>query len=280
MRKKVILIPKGQIVWLFVLFLWATQVAAQNAAERTFKQITQDIQTQNIKASFLTFAKRNIGRPYVAHSLELYDAELLIVNLQGFDCYTLVELSLALAHTHQQHGDYVFLKEKIKLLRYREGILDGYSSRLHYFTEWAHHAQTKGFLDNITTQLGGVVYRKSLFFMSKNARLYRQLKDTTQLRKIKYFEEKINNIAKWYIPKNKIENIEAQLQEGDIVAITEQTDGLDVSHEGIVVRKNGRAHLLHASSEAQKVLISPQPLADYLNRHAQQTGIMVFRVRE
>ena len=85
----------------------------------------------------LYFANKMIGRPYVAHTLERSDSECLIINMKEFDCTTLVENSAAMAITAKQgkkrFSDYC---DVLRSLRYRNGEITDYSSKLHYFSEW------------------------------------------------------------------------------------------------------------------------------------------------
>jgi hypothetical protein len=52
---------------------------------------------------------------------------------------------------------------------------------------------------------------------------------------------------------------------------------LDVVHVGFAKRHNNRIHLLHASLDEKKVVISSKPLAEYLIGNKNQSGIMVAR---
>lgn len=42
------------------------------------------------------------------------------------------------------------------------------------------------------------------------------------------------------------------IKDGDIIAITTHTPGLDVAHMGIAAYRKGKLHLLHASSAQGK----------------------------
>lgn len=63
--------------------------------------------------------------------------ERLVVNTRQLDCTTLVETVVALKLCAQQGkrtwNDYTSV---LRQLRYRGGVLDGYASRLHYFSDW------------------------------------------------------------------------------------------------------------------------------------------------
>ncbi|WP_373397222.1 N-acetylmuramoyl-L-alanine amidase-like domain-containing protein [Algoriphagus halophilus] len=72
--------------------------------------------------------------------------------------------------------------------------------------------------------------------------------------------------------------MEKEIQSGDLIAITTSMSNLDVVHTGFAIEKNGRIHLLHASSKNQEVEISEKPLSDYLAGNKSQSGIMVARL--
>ena len=89
--------------------------------------------TENIP---LFFARKFLGRPYVAHTLEIFDKEHLVVNTSELDCTTLVEtvaaLTLCAYRRKYTFADYL---DVLKSLRYRGGIMSDYTSRLHYFSD-------------------------------------------------------------------------------------------------------------------------------------------------
>ena len=217
--------------------------------------------------------------PYVAHTLEKGDEEQLVVNLRELDCTTLAENCLALSKTIQssEHTFEQFTKE-LKNVRYRSGKIDGYPSRLHYTTDWIFDNQQKRLVKNLSKEIGATPYPKEINFMSTHTDSYRQLKDSSHLVEIIVQKEKdINSRQHFYIPEEKLAEVEDQLMDGDIVGITTGIEGLDISHMGILMRKAGRIHLLHASSAAEKVVLSEETLEEYLMSSKSATGIMVAR---
>ena len=102
--------------------------------------------------------------------------------------------------------------------------------------------------------------------------------DSSLIRTIIQTEKDINNRKHYYIPENKIQQVENQIEDGDLIAITTKINGLDVSHTGIAIHLNERLHLMHASSKAKKVVISDMPLADMIQKNRLQSGIIVARV--
>jgi hypothetical protein len=69
-----------------------------------------------------------------------------------------------------------------------------------------------------------------------------------------------------------------KIEQGDVLLITTNIKGLDTSHLGFAYKKGGVVYLMHASSSAKKVVISSQPLKEYMAGIRSQTGIMVGRV--
>ena len=97
-----------------------------------------------------------LGKPYVAHTLEINDEEQLVVNLEEVDCTTFVEYVLA------QSLATVYLKR----IRYRDGRIDGYTSRLHYIAEWVESGVQNGFIEDITAMNSTDTVPLKLSFMS------------------------------------------------------------------------------------------------------------------
>ena len=67
------------------------------------------------------------------------------------------------------------------------------------------------------------------------------------------------------------------MTDGDIIAMTTDERGLDVSHTGLAVRIGGQLHFLHASSAAGRVVLSEITLNRYLLAKRSRTGIIVCR---
>ena len=70
------------------------------------------------------------------------------------------------------------------------------------------------------------------------------------------------------------------IKNGDIIAITTNTPGLDVAHMGIAFYVNGKLSLLHASSKEKKVVISKVTLGQMLQKNKNWTGIRVLRMKK
>lgn len=275
------------------LCLTATEVHAILPNEASFKNESNDTTKLNnllIKAIKIDdpqervaiIGREFVGVPYVAGTLE-GSPETLKINLDEMDCTTFVETVLTIAYTagegRTSWRDYVYNLEKI---RYRGGTINGYASRLHYFSDWVVDNIHRGTIKEYTTRMPANDWAvKTLDFMSSNREKYAALSDSTEFARIKSSEIGYRNHRYPYIKTSKISNkaIAAALKEGDIVALTTKIPGLDVTHMGIIIKKDGVPYLMHASSKHGKIIIDELPLADYLRKNG-GTGIRIIRLNE
>ncbi|MGB5437411.1 MAG: N-acetylmuramoyl-L-alanine amidase-like domain-containing protein [Maribacter sp.] len=234
---------------------------------------------KDLGKTMVSVGKTFLQTPYVAQTLEIGETETLVVNLQGLDCTTFVENVLTFTLILQKEKtDFDSFTEILETIRYKDGRLDGYASRLHYFSEWIANNEQKGLVRDITSEIGGTEITKEINFMSTHRDLYPFLADDANYDKIKASENFLNNEVICYLPQDQIEANEHLIQSGDIIALTTSIEGLDITHTGIASREtDGRIHLLHASSSGE-VTISEVPLVDYLIKVNKNTGIMVARI--
>lgn len=226
-----------------------------------------------------SFGKSFIGTEYEANSLDS-EPEALNVHLEGLDCYTFLEASCALAVSFRDGvRDYDGFKEKVKSLRYRDGKIDNYHSRLHYFSDWLFEQQKCGRIKLMAKSMGGEKYSRKISFMSSKHSKYAALRrHPEEIPKMKAIENEINSRDLYYIPAEDLKSKMDLIQEGDLIGITTDIEGLDIVHVGIaVIGSDGRIHFMHAPNVGLKVQISAKPLCDYLSRKNHQTGIMIAR---
>ncbi|MGF1644008.1 MAG: N-acetylmuramoyl-L-alanine amidase-like domain-containing protein [Thiotrichales bacterium] len=233
-------------------------------------------------AAVLAIARAWEQTRYDAGTLQSNPGELnLIVRFDRLDCWTLVELATAVVWSAENTAqpDYSDFLARLRALRYRDGRVAGYGSRLHYFSEWLDQSERLGLLADHTAALGGETYSKPIGFMTRDRAHYPALADPATLATVRNAEAALSGIQRSFIPKARVAEIEPELRDGDLVAITSTRPGLDIAHQGLIVRRGERAYLLHASSEFGRVLVSRWPLAEYLNRNRSQGGIVVARWR-
>jgi len=226
------------------------------------------------------------GTRYAPGTLELAGDERLVVNFEEFDCVTFVENVLALARFIRLARPGILDSETeardlyrriLTEIRYRGGTVDGYPSRLHYFTDWILDNEGKGFGREITANLGGVEDSRAVDFMSKHPEAYRQLSDPLSLSAIREREVVLSGLTRYRIPEEEISARSAGIRDGDIVAATSNVDGLDVAHTGLAVWQGDALHLLHAPLVGESVEVSTRPLAARILRIEGQDGIRIVR---
>ena len=272
---------------LFILFFSCTCIstsqdlvcseADQDIFENKISQLIKLDETE-MGTTIVSVGKTFVGSPYVAQTLEIRQKESLIVNLREFDCTTYVEnvMAFSLLVTKEEESIDAFTSV-LQNIRYRDGELKGYPSRLHYFTDWIADNQKKGLVKDITLEIGGVEIEKEINFMSNHRESYPMLKSDSSLEEIESTERVLSGHKLNYIPREKVADVEHLIQDGDIIALATSIKGLDVTHTGFAIRVNDdRIHLLHASSSG-KVEVSEKPLADYLLAIKSNIGIVVAR---
>ena len=240
---------------------------------------TNNLKTQPIGQVVIEMGKSFLGTDYAANTLEQPGPEHLVINLRGLDCVTFCENSLALARCiKQDQTTFDQFKASLQLIRYRGGIINGYPSRLHYFSDAIYDGVKKGIYEDVTEKIGGVPYQKKINFMSTHPDDYPKLKENPEfISRLKEQEEAINRRNLFHIPKDKIDHTGEQIHSGDILAITTAIEGIDVSHTGMALWQDGKLHFMHAPNVGYKVQITSGTLSEYLASHSKQLGIMVAR---
>jgi hypothetical protein len=238
----------------------------------------QRLDTLPIGETIAALGRTFVGATYTPGTLELEGPERLIVNLRELDCVTFVESVLAMARVlHAGTPDFASFQRELVRIRYRDGVLAGYPSRLHYFSEWIANNADKGIVADVTAQLGGVAGTGVIDFMTRHPEAYRQFSDTAVAAEIRVIELELSGRERSYIPQDGIGAVESGIRNGDIIAATSTLDGLDIAHTGFALWVGNRLHLMHAPLVGSVVEISERPLAERLIRIPTQDGIMVAR---
>lgn len=260
------------------------------AAQTTFLpadsiKICQLLSQANSETSTLWFAHQFLNVPYVAHTLEVNDDERLVVNTRQLDCTTLVETVAALKLCAQQgkrgFADY---QQILRTLRYRQGRMAGYPSRLHYFTDWIRDKVEMQLVTDIQQPNPPftAVQTVRVNYMSTHPTAYKALKANASLvPEIRAQEQSLTGMKVRYIPKHQIRNnklLRSVVKDGDILAITCNKKGLDIAHLGFAVWRKDGLHLLNASMIHKKVVEEPMTLYQYMQKHKTHTGIRVVRI--
>lgn len=236
------------------------------------------------EARIAYFAKQFEGTPYAAHTLE-GPVEVLTVRLDSLDCTTFVDISMALAYTIGERRtswrDFVY---NLRRLRYRNGEVDGYASRLHYISDWVVDNRHRGNIQDATEVFPRSNHLlRTIDFMSRNRDKYPALADSANFERIKAIENGYRLHRFPYIKSGDLGDkaTKKAFKSGDVVALVTTNKTLDVTHLGIIIKNAaGEPYLLHASSTDGMVEMSKQPLCDFMKRNRQWLGLRVIRLTD
>lgn len=234
--------------------------------------------SQSFQDCLLQTTQKHIGKPYLINSLETNQVESLVVIEDGFDCVTFVEYTAATCLKTTIWPTLPFDSILTKL-RYRNGRIDGYGSRIHYFSEWLLQAEKMGLGSNISKSLSGKSRSKEINFMSRNANYYPLMADKMVSDMIINTEKQLSSVSFDYIPSHKILDMMYRLKTGDLVAFTSRKNGLDIHHVGWIILINDQPHILHASQSGKVVEVSNKNIYNFVKSSLQTDGIMVFRFK-
>lgn len=267
----------------------AQSVAQGNISKESvekYSKISKELlanRDKSVPELMIIAAKQMLGTEYVAGSLEQVP-EKLKVSLVETDCILFVETCLAMAVNAKKGNDSPdSLCAFIQGTRYRNGVVDGYTSRIHYTSEWIRQGEANGIFREITDVLSGENLSGQRFsYMSEHTGAYKQIKDNpAEIAKIAKMEESLNRYTDYYvIPKAEVKKMEHLLKDGDILGFNSNVKGLDIAHVALVYHKeNGEVGFIHASQVDGKVVIDEKSIHDYVNSRKSNDGIRIIRVK-
>jgi hypothetical protein len=198
---------------------------------------------------------------YVAHTLET-EEEQLVINLREMDCTTFAENCLAISRT----------------IKSDKQTFEQFTSELQFICDWIFNNAKAELIEDMSQEIAQTPFPKQINFMSTHPDSYRQLKESAPLTDLIAAQEKeISARLMFYIPETKVAELESKLMDGDIAGITTSIEGIAIQHVVILIRQEGRIHMLHASSKAEKVVVSELTLEEYLLNNKSASGIMLAR---
>lgn len=228
-----------------------TRQRAEAAMERA-----GEIRDHGAKIEFLS--GKFLGTPYAENTLggSADLREVLTVNLSGLDCFTYIDY----VESMRRSGGFAEFLENLAAVRYKDGAVR-WERRRHFFSDWASGDGGKNARD-ATAEIGGKLA------VTEKKKLNRKADGSLWLAGIDVVERDVI-----YIPSERLgPRMLDAVRTGDYLGIYSDEDGLDVSHTGIAVRKNGKLYLRHASSRHRRVL--DEKLAVYMKK---RPGLVVYR---
>ena len=188
------------------LILWSTCSAFADEQDRASieKWLQEAVFLPKDSCRTLHFAKKMLGVPYVAGTLDGNEEEQLVVLVDSLDCTTFVETVLAFCIAVKRgERDYEGFKKSLTQIRYRDGILNGYTSRLHYFSDWIRNNEQMGFVKECTSETACSQPKELwLDFMTTHVDSYLPMKKNPELvKEMASHEKNWQGTVVSYIPK-------------------------------------------------------------------------------
>ncbi|MGM0377440.1 MAG: N-acetylmuramoyl-L-alanine amidase-like domain-containing protein [Bacteroidota bacterium] len=249
-----------------------------------FSRLVDEFKEEALKKMPFSEVIVQVGRffyeePYVAHTLEVGETEKLVVNLREFDCTTYIENVLALSYCLKSGScEFQNYIEHLRVLRYRKGEVDGYPSRLHYFSEWLKDNQEKGLVEIISNEMGDGKFNSEVGFMSANSEKYDRLSGNAEhIQAIQEAEKRVSEYEWKYVTPEHLDQVSEEIKNGDIIAFCSSIEGLDVTHTGFAHHTNEGLYFMHASMNGDKVRLSEKSLKGYILGRENVYGILVGR---
>lgn len=266
------------------LIFWSTCSVFADEQDRASieKWLQEAVSLSKDSCRTLHFAKKMLGVPYVAGTLDGNEEEQLVVLVDSLDCTTFVETVLAFCIADKRgERDYEGFKKALTQIRYRDGILNGYTSRLHYFSDWIRNNEQMGFVKECTSETACSLPKELwLDFMTTHVDSYLPMKKNPELvKEMASHEKNWQGTVVSYIPKEKL-NLPPEglkIKDGDVLALVTNIKGLDVVHVGFAFWKDNQLHLLHASSSAKKVIEDPKTQYESSKNTKAHIGVRAIR---
>jgi hypothetical protein len=181
------------------------------------------------------------------------EAEALVIDLEAMDCFTFIDY----VEAGRLSGSFGDFRAHVRKVRYRHAMVS-YRTRRHFFTDWRYTRRVR----DVTREVGGQRASNVVKTLNRKA-------DGSPI--LPGIPERERRIA--FVPSIRIDTgVMADLRTGDYAGIYTETEGLDVSHVGIIIRDGRRLLFRHASSVKRKVLDQ-----DFLPYISGKPGIVVLR---
>ncbi|MEO8576567.1 MAG: N-acetylmuramoyl-L-alanine amidase-like domain-containing protein [Gemmatimonadales bacterium] len=265
-----------------------TDASRLNAWSAALRSVGMNRRSLSLGPRAIKVGELAIGTPYVPNTLEAYikaggdptRTEPITLSLTQFDCVTLVESCIAVARASDDGRKPIWAKfsREVERMRYRGGKRTGYTSRLHYFSEWITDGARRGLVRDMGAELGGVNDTRPLRFMTEHRGSYPAMANDSVFAEIGRMETRLDSSPRYVVAADKIESVSDRIQTGDVIAFATAIPGIDVTHAAFAYRGNdGVLRVLHAPLSGGAVEITRTTLPEYVARIRRSTGILIAR---
>ena len=113
--------------------------------------VSKNLSDKPINEIISSIGKSFLETEYEAFSLEQDGEEQLVIHLSGLDCTTFLENTLTLSRcVKKQKTSFDDYLKELTYIRYCDGKINQYPSRLHYFSDWIFNNTKKGIVKDVT----------------------------------------------------------------------------------------------------------------------------------
>lgn len=202
-----------------------------------------------------------LGVPYVADTLVggPEKPEALVINLEGVDCFTYLDYVIALTKSLDA-SDFV---DALVSTRYKDSNV-AYYNRKHFFTDWYALSPLNAIDVTATLSPNAVAVEKQL---------NQQANGDEYIKGLGPIARRVTYIPGDLIDQQVLDN----MLDGDLVGIYTPLSGLDVTHTGFVIKKEGEVFYRNASSLSMNNKVVDAPFIEYMR---DKPGIIVLRTLE
>lgn len=211
---------------------------------------------------------------------------LLRLNVDSFSPLMFVNNVIALVKTANQPGpaDENTFFSQFENIACRRGENLGFPSIMYHTADWIGDNVARGNITELTENYSGMVDRnKSLDEMTRKRGNYAALADSATFETVRMTEmgfrtHRIPTLKKETIKKKEVVD---DLQNGDIIILVPNRDGIDCYDIGFVELDNGVPHLVHVSPQTKTVVREKEDLARYMQLVTKNfQGYRILRVRD
>lgn len=211
---------------------------------------------------------------------------VLRINVSSFTPLMFVNNVIALAKASENNlkvDGQTFARE-LENISCRRGENNGFPSIMYHTSDWIGDNIARGNITELTENYAGVVARtKSLDEMTRKKNNFAALKDSATFESVRMTEmgfrtHRVPSLKKETIKKKEV--IE-DLQDGDIIILVPNRDGIDIYDMGIVTMENGLPYFIHLSPQQHSVVKEKEDLSRYMalvTKYFQ--GYRILRIRD
>lgn len=194
----------------------------------------------------------------------------LRINLDTFTPLMFVNSVIALTKASEKPGavDASTFAREFENIACRRGENHGFPSIMYHSSDWIGDNVSRGNIAELTENYAGAVaHTKSLDEMTRYRKNYAALADSATFETVRMTEmgfrtHRVPSLKKETIKKKELTD---DLQNGDIIILVPNRDGIDIYDMGIVKIEDGLPHFIHLSPQTHQVIKEKEDLARYMS---------------